>query len=145
MPPGPMDCEAMRHRYRQCSKWQFQQAGNSCLDFGIKMAEFPPLVSQIWQSWKWAVWCRCQFWRSHTSRKPWEITPPLWNKSRRQFSYAARCFMPKIVSYQTTPVWFVKIEYFMVKINVFHSLLPINHMIGRDIQWRHIRNQMQVL
>ena len=60
-------------------------------------------------------------------------TAPLWNKSRRQFSYAARCFMPKIVSYQTTPVWFVNNEYCIAKINVYHSL-PSDRVIGLDIK-----------
>ena len=38
--------------------------------------------------------------------------------------------MPKIVIYQTAPVWFVKNEYFMAKIDVCHSLLPSDHVIG---------------
>ena len=61
--------------------------------------------------------------KSRDQEKPWENTP-LWNKSRRQFSYAARCFMPKIVSHQNTPVWFVNNEYFIAKVDVCHSLLP---------------------
>ena len=38
--------------------------------------------------------------------------------------------MPKIVVYQTAPVWFVKNEYFMVKIDVCRSLLPSDRVIG---------------
>ena len=41
--------------------------------------------------------------------------------------------MPKIVSYQITPaspVWFVKNEYLMAKINVYRSLLPSERVIG---------------
>ena len=51
------------------------------------------------------IWCR------NLAIKKTVRKPPLSNKSYCQFSYAARCFMPKIVSYQTTPVWFVKNEY----------------------------------
>ena len=40
--------------------------------------------------------------------------------------------MPKIVIYQTTPVWFVNNEYFMAKIDVYRSLLPSDHVIGWD-------------
>ena len=42
--------------------------------------------------------------------------------------------MPKIVVYQTAPVWFVKNEYFMAKIDVCRSLLPNNRVIGWDIE-----------
>ena len=42
--------------------------------------------------------------------------------------------MPKIVVYQTAPVWFVKNEYFMAKIDVCRSLLPSNRVIGWDIE-----------
>ena len=59
-----------------------------------------------------------------------EKNPYLWNKSRLQFSYAARCFMPKIVVYQTAPVWFVKNECFMAKIDVYRSLLASDRVIG---------------
>ena len=39
--------------------------------------------------------------------------------------------MPKIVIYQTTtPVWFVKNEYLMAKIDVYRSLLPSDRVIG---------------
>ena len=38
--------------------------------------------------------------------------------------------MPKIVVYQTTPVCFVKNEYFMAKIDVCRSLLPSDRVIG---------------
>ena len=63
-----------------------------------------------------------------------EKNPYLWNKSSRQFSYATRCFMPKIVVYQTAPVWFVKNEYFMAKIDVYRSLLPSDRVIGWDMK-----------
>ena len=54
--------------------------------------------------------------------------------------------MPQIVIYQTTPVWFVKNEYFMAKIDVYRSLLPSDRVIGWETwKWRHIRIQMQVL
>ena len=47
----------------------------------------------------------------------------------------ARCFMPKIVIYQTTPVWFVKNEYLIIsKIDVYCSLLPSDHVIGWDMK-----------
>ena len=42
--------------------------------------------------------------------------------------------MPKIVVYQTASVWFVKNEYFMVKIDVCLSLLPSDRVIGWDIK-----------
>ena len=71
-----------------------------------------------------------EIWRP---RKPWENTY-LWNKSRRQFSYAARCFVPKIAFYQTASVWFVKNEYFMAKIDVCRSLLRSDRVIGWDIK-----------
>ena len=58
--------------------------------------------------------------------------PRLWNKGPHQFSSAAMCFMPKMVSHQTTPVWFVKNEYVMVKIYVYRSLLPSDCVIGWD-------------
>ena len=38
--------------------------------------------------------------------------------------------MPKIVVYQTAPVWFVKNECFMVKIEVYRNLLPSDRVIG---------------
>ena len=39
--------------------------------------------------------------------------------------------MPKIIIYQTTtPVWFVKNEYLMAKIDAYQSLLPSGRMIG---------------
>ena len=44
------------------------------------------------------------------------------------------CFMPKIVVYQTAPVWFVKNECFMAKINVYRSLLAGDRVIGWDIK-----------
>ena len=62
-------------------------------------------------------WCR-NLAIKKTIRTPPPPPRPLWNKSHHQFSSAAMCFMPKIVSYQTTPVWFVKNEYLMVKIDV---------------------------
>ena len=42
--------------------------------------------------------------------------------------------MPKIVVYQTAPVWFVKNEYFMAKIDVYRSLLPSDRVIGWDMK-----------
>ena len=42
--------------------------------------------------------------------------------------------MPKIVVYQTAQVWFVKNEYFMVKIDVCRSLPPSDRVIGWDIK-----------
>ena len=42
--------------------------------------------------------------------------------------------MPKILVYQTAPVWFVKNEYFMAKIDVCRSLLPSDRVIGWDIE-----------
>ena len=42
--------------------------------------------------------------------------------------------MSKIVGYQTTPVWFVKNEYLMAKIDGYRSLLPSDHVIGLDIK-----------
>ena len=71
--------------------------------------------------------------KSSDQTKPWE-KPYLWNKSCHQFSYAARCFIPKIVVYQTTPVWFVKNECFMAKIDIYRSLLPSDCVIGWDIK-----------
>ena len=71
--------------------------------------------------------------KSSDQEKPRE-NPYLWNKSRRQFSYAARCFMYKIVVYQTAPVWFVKNECFMAKIDVYGSLLASDRVIGWDIK-----------
>ena len=47
---------------------------------------------------------------------------------------AAISFMPKIVYYQTSPVWFIKNEYIVAKINVYCSLLPSNRLIGWDIK-----------
>ena len=52
--------------------------------------------------------------------------------------------MYKIAVYQTAPVWFVKNECFMAKIDVYRSLLASDRVIGWDIKWRHIRIQMQV-
>ena len=42
--------------------------------------------------------------------------------------------MPKIVVYQTAPVWFVKNECFMAKIDVYRSLLASDRVIGWDIK-----------
>ena len=42
--------------------------------------------------------------------------------------------MPKIVISQTTPVWFVKNEYLMAKIDVYRSLLPSDRVIGLDMK-----------
>ena len=42
--------------------------------------------------------------------------------------------MPKIVIYQTTPFWFVKKEYLMAKIDVYHSLLSSDRVIGWDMK-----------
>ena len=42
--------------------------------------------------------------------------------------------MTKIVVYQTAPVWFVKNECFMAKIDVYRSLLASDRVIGRDIK-----------
>ena len=42
--------------------------------------------------------------------------------------------MPKIVVYQTAPVWFVKNECFMAKIYVCRSLLVSDRVIGCDIK-----------
>ena len=42
--------------------------------------------------------------------------------------------MPKIVIYQTKPVWFVKNKYFMAKIDVYRSLLPSDCVIGWDMK-----------
>ena len=42
--------------------------------------------------------------------------------------------MPKIVVYQTAPVWFVKNEYFMAKIDVCRSFLSSDRVIGWDIK-----------
>ena len=60
--------------------------------------------------------------------------PYLWNKSHRQFSYVARGFMPKILVYQTPQFGLWKNEYLMAKINVYHSLLPSDHVIGWDMK-----------
>ena len=38
--------------------------------------------------------------------------------------------MYKIVVYQTAPVWFVKNECFMAKIDVYRSLLASDRVIG---------------
>ena len=93
----------------------------------------------------------------HESTTSQKIIPWFWPHHKRvhvfhtggfqrcQFSYAARCFMTKIVSYQTTPVWFVKSEPLMAKIYVLRSVLPSNRVTGWDIKWCHIRIQMQVL
>ena len=42
--------------------------------------------------------------------------------------------MPKIVVYQTAPVWLVKNECFMAKIDVYRSLLASDRVIGWDIK-----------
>ena len=42
--------------------------------------------------------------------------------------------MHKIVVYHTAPLWFVKNEYFMAKIDVCRSLLPSDRVIGWDIK-----------
>ena len=42
--------------------------------------------------------------------------------------------MPKIVIYQTKPLWFVKNKYFMAKIDVYRSLLPSDCVIGWDMK-----------
>ena len=42
--------------------------------------------------------------------------------------------MPKIVVYQTAPVWFVKNECFIAKIDVYRSLLASDRVIGWDIK-----------
>ena len=52
--------------------------------------------------------------------------------------------MPKIVVYQTAPVWFVKNEYFMAKIDVCRSLLHSDRVIGWDIVF-FIVNKMHVI
>ena len=42
--------------------------------------------------------------------------------------------MYKIIVYQTAPVWFVKNECFMAKIDVYRSLLASDRVIGGDIK-----------
>ena len=81
------------------------------------------------------------FWRRNLAiKKTMRKKPYLWNKSRRQFSYAARCFMPKLVVHQTAPVWFVKNECFMAKIDVYRSLLASDHVIGWDFKITSLSN-----
>ena len=58
----------------------------------------------------------------------------LWKKSRRQFSDAVRCFVPKTFNYQTTSVWFVTNEYLMGKTDVYRSLRPCYRVVGWDIK-----------
>ena len=53
--------------------------------------------------------------------------------------------MPKIVVYQTAPVWFVKNECYTAKIDVYLSLLASDRVIWWDIKMTYIRIQMQVL
>ena len=42
--------------------------------------------------------------------------------------------MPKTVTYQTKPVWFVKNEYLIARIDVYRSLLPSDDVIAWDIK-----------
>ena len=64
-------------------------------------------------------WCR-NLAIKKTVRKPLSLKQKL--QSHGQFSYAARCFMPKILIYQTQLV--------CEKINVYCSLLPSDRVIG---------------
>ena len=82
-----------------------------------------------------------QFWRAGSGNSPIlapkssnqenrEKTPIFKTKAAVSFSYVARCFMPKIVVYQTAPVWFLKNKYFKAKIDVCRNLLPSDRVIG---------------
>ena len=74
------------------------------------------------------------FWRRNLEIKKTVRKPLSLKQKPPSFSYAARHFMPKIVVYQTAPVWFVKNECFMAKIDVYCSLLASDRVIGWDIK-----------
>ena len=80
------------------------------------------------------------FWRRNLAINK-TVRKPLSLKLCRQFSYATRFFMPKIVIHQATTLWFVKNEYLMAKI--VYCLATA--WLDETWKWRHIRIQMQVL
>ena len=47
--------------------------------------------------------------------------------------------MPEIIIYQTTPVWFVKNEYFMAKIDVYRGYYLATAWLDETWKWRHTR------
>ena len=72
--------------------------------------------------------------------------PHLWNKSHHQFSYVARCFMPKVVSYQTTPAWFGLQKKWIFKgwKLMLTAIYRLTTWLGETWKWSHVRIQMQV-
>ena len=75
-----------------------------------------------------------QFWCWNLAIKK-TIRKNIFLKQKQSLVFLCReGFMPKIISYQTTPVWLSKNEYLKVKINVYCSVPPSDRVIGWDMK-----------